>query len=688
PPESDPEQEDYIGPTSSDKVIYSSRDTYISEDDVEQNINFAHQDKLRVYGGKWSKQKSAILRFDIPKNDIYSVKLQITVIAVEEVSVSKPQIIDVSIISNHYLIDEITWNTFNHSQQKIKIGNIIVTGAGTYTLELKDYVADQIKQTAITLSLLLEDTQINSIAKTEIGSYENPNNEPRLNLIKRGDSAEPGLMFEPTDDTYLLSSASNGFSDVIWAKSSGTNHVIRGFIRFDLATLQEEIDTAYLYLYFIGKETPNTEGFSLRVSNFNDWDESSLSWQSTPHPNNYIINDLTQIIPVSNEGVWIKIDIKHILTNPNFVDKLYTFGIYPSKSDAGVIFASKESLNSPYIAINQVEGETPQYKVSIDIVNGKGGDVFISNTTVFKNENLTVLIKPEYDYFIEYVKINGQKIDFSDYLIVISDINNDISIEVKFNKQNLLMASFSTYTREDMPNTAYDKDEFFAVKTTLTGTNSRIGYLCFKNLNEDVLSNKVIFRIMGYKAVELGSKAMPIGVYAFSDGAKWLENGITWNNQPINDLFYKGKVQDVAGVSASAGLKSGTKLGVLNAISLTWYELDITEYVHALVIAGIHDFGITLVDECNDGAPRFEFYSTMAAQEYRPHLRLDPADKFELETVKITVDTGDYGTVFGQGEVIIGYDYEIFIICDAGYKISQAIVNGQVVNVIRNKILL
>lgn len=56
--------------------------------------------------------------------------------------------------------------------------------------------------------------------------------------------------------------------------------------------------------------------------------------------------------------------------------------------------------------------------------------------------------------------------------------------------------------------------------------------------------------------------------------------------------------------------------------------------------------------------------------------------------VKITVDTGDYGTVFGQGEVIIGYDYEIFIICDAGYKISQAIVNGQVVNVIRNKILL
>lgn len=687
PPEVQPGQEDYIGPDSTDKIIYAKRDTYISSDDAERSENFASANRLLIHG-EGATKKSAILRFDIPKNDIYSARLQIRVISASGVSSKAPQIVDVNLISNDYLINDITWDTFNHNQEKTKVGTFIITGVGTYTLELKDTISQAIKNKSMTLSLLLEDNQPGSTGKIEIGAYENADFEPRIDLIKSGDSAHPGTTFVSVADTYVQSSGGYGSSEVIKARSSGSNHTMRGFIKFDLSSLTEEIENAYLYLYLVSIDTENTQNFSLRVSNINDWDESTLGWSSTAgHPNGGIQSQFTQNVSVTSAGTWLKIDVKNILTSEVFADKKYTFCIYPTSGSTGVSIASKESSNAPYLVINKVEGETPQYNVSVNIVGNVGGEIYVSNKTLLRGEDLSIVVKPEFGYVVEYVKINGQEADISQSLITLLNVTDNVNIEAKFKTQGFILASKSTYTREDTPATAYYDSDILPIKTTRTGTNSRIGYVFFNGITNEVLTHKATFRIMGSRAVDLGSSPMPIGVYAFAGSAAF-GDGIVWNNQPIKTLFDRGATTDTAGVTATARLTGGTKLGVLTVKSVTWYELDVTDYVHSLAIAGIDEFCIVLVDECNDGAPRFEFFSAQAAQENRPQLRFDELENEEIETVNITVDAGEHGQAFVQSEVIVGQSAEVIIVCEAGYKVSQATVNGQVVTVNRNKIML
>jgi hypothetical protein len=686
PPEVQPGQEDYIGPESTGKIIYAKRDTFISSDDAERVENFATANRLLIYG-EGATQKSAILRFDIPKSDIYSARLQIRVLSASGVSSKAPQVIDVNIISNDYLVDDITWDSFDHNQQMTKAGTFIITGVGTYTLELKDYIAQQIVNKAMTLSLLLEDSQPGSTAKVEIGAYESADFEPRINLIKAGDSAQPGYTFTSIDDTYLTNSAGHGSATTVKARSSGSSHTMRGFIKFDYSSLNENIESAYLYLYLVSLDTENTQSFSLRVSNFTDWSESTLAWSSEAHPSNGMQSQFNQSVSVTSAEAWLRIDVKNILTSEAFAGKKITFCIYPSSGSTGVSIASKESDNAPYLLINRVEGETPQYNVSVNIVGGVGGNVYISNKTLLRGENLSMVVKPSFGYVVEYVKVNGQDADLSQSLIMLLNVTAEVNIEAKFKVQGLIIASSSTYTREDTPTTEYYDSDILPVKTTRTGTNSRIGYINFSGLTTDVLTKKVTFRIMGSRAVDLGSSPMPIGVYAFAGSAAF-GDGIVWNNQPVKTLFDRGETADTAGVTATARLTGGARLGVLSVKSVTWYELDVTDYVRSLVVSGIDEFCLVLIDECNDGTPRYEFYSVQAALENRPQLRFDEPESFEIETVNITVNTDEHGQAFVQSEVTKGQNTEVIIVCDAGYKVSQATVNGQAASVNRNKILL
>ena len=174
-------------PESTPEIIYPNADLYVNSNNYGKNASFYNLDSLCVYDGSNSSYiRHTYMRFDtVATSDdgsLGSVILNFTVTGTTGVSSSAPLNIEIyGVADNHWFENEITYKNTPSTDGRTYIGTISVTGSGTYSIDVTNYVHNMRQSGTPTVTFCLQGKdKPASSRRATIASVESYQNAPYL----------------------------------------------------------------------------------------------------------------------------------------------------------------------------------------------------------------------------------------------------------------------------------------------------------------------------------------------------------------------------------------------------------------------------------------------------------------------------------------------------------------------------
>lgn len=249
---------------------------------------------------------------------------------------------------------------------------------------------------------------------------------------------------------------------------------------------------------------------------------------------------------------------------------------------------------------------------------------------------------------VRYLKftVTGKNSSATSYQMVLDAVKLTPSLVTA--GEDIYVATHDAYVRDgSYASTNFGNATTLEVKKSSTTGYNRIAYLKF-DVTDAINVATATLRL---NLASHGTADAPIAVYSCAD-TSWTESSITWNTRPA-----EGSLLDTVTVSASA-------------VNGTWFEWDVSSYVHQKVADGYNYVTLVLMGTVSNVSQAYAYFTSTEGGSVDPYLAITESagtsvfasdDAYVRGGTYADTNYGSDGTLLVKDSTTSSYDRKTYL---------------------------